>query len=285
MWRRRPWTGRRHRSRRASIRTGSRICRSTAATSSIWRCSRSARRRAAQGSAGSVRGDFAFNVNGAREDANSFLLDGAYNFDPKLNTRRRAAAGRRHSRIRGDRQHAGRDASARPPAAQVNVITRSGAQPAVGDRHTSSGGRGPSTRATTSRRRTSRRRTTSVISTAPRSAARSSKDRLFFFADYEGTRLTEGHHAGDQRADAGRARRRLLRQPVHDRRTFPACRFRGRQSDSPERAESDRPVDRESVSAAEPGRAVRELRVLTRADRRRRSVRYPRRLPWRRPEC
>ena len=38
-----------------------------------------------QGSAGSVRGDFAINVNGAREDANNFLLDGVYNGDPKLN--------------------------------------------------------------------------------------------------------------------------------------------------------------------------------------------------------
>jgi len=41
---------------------------------------------AAQGSAGSVRGDFAFSVNGGREDANNFLLDGADNVDPKLNT-------------------------------------------------------------------------------------------------------------------------------------------------------------------------------------------------------
>jgi len=41
---------------------------------------------AAQGSAGSVRGDFAFNINGTREDANNFLLDGVYNVDPKLNT-------------------------------------------------------------------------------------------------------------------------------------------------------------------------------------------------------
>jgi hypothetical protein len=40
---------------------------------------------AAQGSAGSVRGDFAINVNGAREDSNNFLLDGIYNGDPKLN--------------------------------------------------------------------------------------------------------------------------------------------------------------------------------------------------------
>jgi hypothetical protein len=40
---------------------------------------------AAQGSAASVRGQFALNVNGARDDANLFLLDGAYNGDPKLN--------------------------------------------------------------------------------------------------------------------------------------------------------------------------------------------------------
>src|ERR1035437_8764243 len=39
----------------------------------------------AEGSAGSVRGALALNVNGAREDANNFLLDGAYNADPKLN--------------------------------------------------------------------------------------------------------------------------------------------------------------------------------------------------------
>jgi hypothetical protein len=39
----------------------------------------------AQGSAGSVRGEFAINVNGAREDSNLFLLDGVYNADPKLN--------------------------------------------------------------------------------------------------------------------------------------------------------------------------------------------------------
>jgi hypothetical protein len=40
---------------------------------------------AAPGSAGSVRGAFTFNMNGAREDANNFLLDGVINEDPKLN--------------------------------------------------------------------------------------------------------------------------------------------------------------------------------------------------------
>ena len=41
---------------------------------------------AAPGSAGSVRGDLSLNISGAREDANSFLLDGVYNIDPKLST-------------------------------------------------------------------------------------------------------------------------------------------------------------------------------------------------------
>ena len=41
---------------------------------------------APQGSAASVRGDFSFSVNGAREDANIYLLDGIYNVDPKLGT-------------------------------------------------------------------------------------------------------------------------------------------------------------------------------------------------------
>jgi len=41
---------------------------------------------AAQGSPGSLRGDFSINANGAREDSNNFILDGAFNNDPKLNT-------------------------------------------------------------------------------------------------------------------------------------------------------------------------------------------------------
>jgi hypothetical protein len=41
---------------------------------------------AAQGSPGSVRGEFAVNVSGAREDSNNFILDGAFNNDPKLNS-------------------------------------------------------------------------------------------------------------------------------------------------------------------------------------------------------
>jgi hypothetical protein len=39
----------------------------------------------AQGSAGSTRGDFAVNINGAREGSNNFLLDGVFNGDAQLN--------------------------------------------------------------------------------------------------------------------------------------------------------------------------------------------------------
>ena len=39
----------------------------------------------AQGSAGSVRGNVALSLNGGREDANNFLLDGVYNGNPNLN--------------------------------------------------------------------------------------------------------------------------------------------------------------------------------------------------------
>ena len=79
----------------------------------------------AQGSAGSARGDFAFSVNGAREDANNFLLDGVYNVDPKLNTfgvRPSVDAIREFEMLTSTY-----DASfGRNPGAQVNVILNSG---------------------------------------------------------------------------------------------------------------------------------------------------------------
>lgn len=80
---------------------------------------------AAPGSAGSVRGDFAFSVNGAREDAGNFLLDGVYNVDPKLNTpgvRPPVDAVQEFEIVTN-----GSDASyGRSAGAQVNVILKSG---------------------------------------------------------------------------------------------------------------------------------------------------------------
>jgi hypothetical protein len=145
---------------------------------------------AAQGSAGSVRGDFAFNAGGAREDANSFVLDGAYNFDPKLNSiavRPPVDAIREFEVVTSTP-----DASfGKSAGAQVNVVTRSGTNRVAGSayeflrtaafnarnyfapedepapdyrRHQFGGSFGGPIR----------------------------RDRLFVFADYEGTRLTEG---------------------------------------------------------------------------------------------
>jgi hypothetical protein len=80
---------------------------------------------AAQGSAGSARGDFAFSVNGAREDSNNFLLDGVYNVDPKLNTfgvRPPVDAIREFEMLTSTYDAAfGRSAGA-----QVNVVSKSG---------------------------------------------------------------------------------------------------------------------------------------------------------------
>jgi hypothetical protein len=80
---------------------------------------------AAPGSAGSVRGDFAFNVNGAREDGNNFLLDGVYNVDPKLNTPgvRPPVDAIREFEILTSTYDA---AFGRNPGAQVNVVLQSG---------------------------------------------------------------------------------------------------------------------------------------------------------------
>lgn len=80
---------------------------------------------AAQGSAGSVRGDFSFNVNGTREDSTNYLLDGVYNVDPKLNTaavRPPVDAVQEFEIVTN-----GYDASfGRNGGAQVNVILKSG---------------------------------------------------------------------------------------------------------------------------------------------------------------
>ena len=70
---------------------------------------------AAQGSAGSVRGDFAFNVNGAREDVEHVPARRRAQLRSEAELRGRASAGRRHPGIRGDRQHAGCRASAAAP--------------------------------------------------------------------------------------------------------------------------------------------------------------------------
>ena len=88
---------------------------------------------AAPGSASSVRGDFAFTANGAREDFNSYLLDGVDNVDPKLNTVADPSRDRRHWGVRGADQRLRRGirplrrrSSQRRHASGTNVLERHG---------------------------------------------------------------------------------------------------------------------------------------------------------------
>ncbi len=145
---------------------------------------------AAQGSAGSVRGDFAFSVNGAREDSNNFLLDGVYNVDPKLNTfgvRPPVDAIREYETLTSTY-----DASfGRSAGAQVNVVMKSGSNDFHGSLYEFFRNGALDAR--------------NYFAPGDESAPKYQrnqfgfslggplvKNRTFFFADYEGTRSREG---------------------------------------------------------------------------------------------
>lgn len=145
---------------------------------------------AAPGSAGSVRGDFAFNTNGAREDGNNFLLDGVYNIDPKLNTfgvRPPVDAVREFEILTSTY-----DASfGRNGGAQVNVILKSG----------TNGFHGTAYEFFRNKRLDARNYFAPSGEPAPQYQRNQFgfslggpvvKDRTFYFADYEGTRIREG---------------------------------------------------------------------------------------------
>ena len=144
----------------------------------------------AQGSAGSVRGDFSFSVNGAREDANNFLLDGVYNIDPKLNTfgvRPSVDAIREFEMLTSTY-----DASfGRNPGAQVNVILKSGANDFHGSlftfhRNAALDARNFFAPASEPKPKYLRNQFGGSIGGPIK------RDSTFFFADYEGTRSREG---------------------------------------------------------------------------------------------
>jgi hypothetical protein len=144
----------------------------------------------APGSAGSVRGDFAFSVNGAREDANNFLLDGVYNVDPKLNTfgvRPSVDAIREFEMLTSTY-----DASfGRNPGAQVNVILKSGSNDFHGSlfefhRNAALDARNFFAPASESKPKYIRNQFGGAVGGPIK------HDRTFFFADYEGTRSREG---------------------------------------------------------------------------------------------
>lgn len=145
---------------------------------------------AAQGSAGSVRGDFAFNVNGAREDGNNFLLDGVYNLDPKLNTfgvRPPVDAIREFEMLTSSYDAA----FGRNPGAQVNVILKSGSNDVHGSlfefhRNAALDARNFFAPSGESKPKYIRNQFGGSIGGPLR------RDRTFFFGDYEGTRGREG---------------------------------------------------------------------------------------------
>jgi carboxypeptidase family protein/TonB-dependent receptor-like protein len=144
----------------------------------------------AQGSAGSVRGDFAFHVNGGREDSNSYLLDGVLNVDPKLNTLGLAPpvdAVQEFEIVTSTP-----DASfGRNGAGQVNVVVRAGGNRVSGSAYEffrDKALNAPNYFAPRGEPDPDYRRNQFGGSFGGPVA----KDRTFFFGDYEGTRAREG---------------------------------------------------------------------------------------------
>jgi hypothetical protein len=145
---------------------------------------------AAQGSAGSVRGDFAFSVNGGREDFNSFLLDGADNIDPKLNTTgvRPPVDAIREFEVLTSTPEA---AHGRQAASQISVVMKSGTNQLQGTAYTFiRNGALDATNyfAPKGEPDPEYRRMQSGFSIGGPIV----RDRTFFFADYEATRADEG---------------------------------------------------------------------------------------------
>jgi hypothetical protein len=145
---------------------------------------------AAQGSAGSVRGDFAFSVNGGREDFNSFVLDGIDNVDPKLNTagvRPPVDAIQEFEVLTGTPEAA----HGRQAASQVSVVMKSGTNQRQGTAYTfirSGALDAKNYFAPRNEPDPEYRRTQSGFSIGGPVV----RDRTFFFADYEATRADEG---------------------------------------------------------------------------------------------
>jgi len=142
------------------------------------------------GSAASVRGDFAFTINGSREDANNFLLDGVYNVDPKLNTLgvKPPVDAIREFEVLSSAYDASLGRSA---GAQVNIVLKSG----------SNGFHGTGYEFFRNRSLDARNYFVPADQSDPQYQRNQFgfsfggpviKDRTFFFSDYEGLRSREG---------------------------------------------------------------------------------------------
>ena len=145
---------------------------------------------AAQGSASSVRGDFAFTAAGGREDANGFLLDGVDNVDPKLNTpavRPPVDAIREFEVVTSSYE----PEIGRYGAGQVNVVLKSGTNNLHGTGYGFfRNGAMDATNFFAPREEPAPDYNRNQFGGSIGGPIR--RDRLFFFADYEGTRVTEG---------------------------------------------------------------------------------------------
>ena len=145
---------------------------------------------APQGSASSVRGDFAFSVNGAREDFNNYMLDGVYTVDPKLGTP--AVRPPVDAIQEFEISTANYDAAfGRNGGGQVSVLTRSGSNRVSGTayeflRNGALDARNYFAPEDVSAPDYSRNQFGGSI------GGPVIPNRTFFFADYEGTRLREG---------------------------------------------------------------------------------------------
>jgi hypothetical protein len=144
----------------------------------------------APGSAGSVRGDFAVHVNGAREDANNFILDGVYNGDPKLGG---VSATPSVDAIREfEVLTSTYDASfGRSAGGQINVILQSGTNQLHGTvyeffRNAALDARNTFAPEDQPGPQNQRNQFGVAVGGPIR------RDRTFFFADYEGRRVREG---------------------------------------------------------------------------------------------
>jgi hypothetical protein len=145
---------------------------------------------AAQGSPGSVRGEFTVNINGAREDSNNFILDGVFNNDPKLNT---FAINPPVDAIREFEVLAGSYDAAfgRSGGAQVNVALKSGSNQVHGTayeffRNAMLDARNYFARPEDPAPRYQRNQFGGSLGGPVR------KNGTFFFSDYEGRRMREG---------------------------------------------------------------------------------------------
>ena len=144
----------------------------------------------APGSAGSVRGDFAVNINGAREDSNNFLLDGVFDGDPKLNgvaVTPPVDAVREFEVAAGDY-----DASfGRNSGGQFNIVLKSGGNQFHGTAYEFLRNGATDARnffaAAAEKSPQYQRNQFGASAGGP-----ILRDRTFFFADYEGRRLREG---------------------------------------------------------------------------------------------